>query len=204
MKTCAAAVLLFLCFFTQAHSQPKQCYSYDYLKAEKRIWSYLLRKDNFEYLSDDLSGREVFNTKQELYKKGTIIPIPVLQFQIGKVVNAESLQINSLFSADYAQFTAFLMNREELASVIISSPGLQRPNSKRIGGMGTTDPATATSIYSLFKNKKICFFYAAPRFRYAYFENNNYIYFDIEKKLMVTLSASEYVADYKRYFNIKQ
>ncbi len=201
MKTCAATALLFLCSLVQAFSQPKQCYSYDYLKAEKAIWTYLLRKDNFEVFSDDLSGHEVFNDKQELYRKGTVIPIPVLRFEPSTAVNGEILQLNSLFTTDYSHFIAFLMNREELANIIISSP--QYPNSKRIESMGTTDPATAASVYGLFKNKKICFFYDAPRFRYAYFENNNYVYYDIEKKVMITLSARDYVADYKRYFNLK-
>ncbi|MGI4821993.1 MAG: hypothetical protein ACRYFV_12365 [Janthinobacterium lividum] len=201
MKTYAAVALLFLCFFTKAHSQPKQCYSYDYLKAEKAIWTYLLRKDNFEVFSDDLSGREVFNDKQELYRKGTIVPVPVLRFEPSKVVDGENLQLNSCFITYYSQFIAFLMNREKLANIIVSSP--QYPSSKRIESMGATDPTTAASVYNLFKNKKICFFYDAPRFRYAYFENNNYIYYDIEKREMVTLSASDYVADYKRYFDLK-
>ena len=61
----------------------------------------------------------------------------------------------------------------------------------------------AIIVYDLFKSKKICFFYDKPRFRYAYFENNNYIYYDIEKKSMITLSASECVADYNRYFSLK-
>ncbi|QKG53113.1 hypothetical protein [Hymenobacter sp. BRD67] len=201
MKTYVAAALLLLCFFTRAYSQPKQCYSYDYLKAEKAIWTYLLRKDNFEIFSDDLSGREVFNDKQELYRKGTVIPIPVLRFEPSSIANGENLQLNSLFTTDHSHFIAFLMNRKELANIIVSSP--QYPNSKRIESMGATDPETATIVYDLFKNKKICFFYDALRFRYAYFENNNYIYYDIEKRAMITLSASDYVADYKRYFNLK-
>ena len=69
--------------------------------------------------------------------------------------------------------------------------------------MGATDSAVAVIVYDLFKGKKICFFYDKPRFRYAYFENNNYIYYDTEKKSMITLSASECVADYKRYFSLK-
>jgi hypothetical protein len=202
MKTYATTVLLSFGLFTQAYSQPKQCYSYDYLKAEKAIWTYLLRKDNFEIFSDDLSGHEVFNDKQELYRKGTIIPIPVLRFELNKLAgNNEKVQLNSLFTTDYSQFLAFLMNGKELANIVVSSP--QHLKSKRIENIGGIDPATAAIVYDLFKNRKICFFYDAPRFRYAYFESNNYTYYDIEKRAMITLSASDYVADYKRYFNLK-
>jgi hypothetical protein len=204
MKTFTFTALLFFCFLTHAFSQPKQCYAYDYWKSEKRVWTYLFKGDNFEYLSDDLNGHEVFNTKQELIHKGTFIPIPVLRFELSQLPEqGETLQLNSLFTADYSIFTGFLMNQEQLANVLISSLSLQNPRSKRIGGMGTTDSATAIRIYSLFKDKKVCFFYDVPRFRYAYFENNKYVYYDLEKREMVTLSPSDYVADYKRYFNIK-
>ncbi len=203
MKNFTAIILLLLFFFTQAHAQPKNCYSYDYLKAEKRVWSYLFKSDHFEYLSDDLSGHEVFNTKKELARKGTFIPIPVLRIDLSRIAaQNDSIQLNSLFAADYSAFTGFLMNQEQLANLIISGASQSR-NPKRIDNMGAIGSAPAIIIYDLFKNKKVCFFYDKPRFRYAYFDNNNYIYYDTEKKSMVTLSASTYVADYKRYFNLK-
>jgi hypothetical protein len=203
MKTCTAAILLFLCSILPAFSQPKQCYSYDYLKAEKRVWSYLFKGDNFEYLSDDLLGHEVFNTKQELANKGTFIPIPVLRLDLSRIVAPnDSLQVNSLYTTDYSSFTGFLINREQLANLIISGAS-QRLTSKRIDNMGAADSASALALYGLFKSKKICFFYDKPRFRYAYFENNKYIYYDSTTKEFVTLSASQCLADYKYYFNIK-
>lgn len=203
MKTCAAVVLLFLCSFLPAFSQPKQCYSYDYLKAEKRVWSYLFRSDNFELLSDDILGREVFNTKRELASKGTFIPIPVLQFDLSRITTQnDSSQLNSLYTTDYTAFTGFLMNREQLANLIISGAS-QKLNSKRVENMGVIDSASAIVIYTLFKNKKICFFYDKPRFRYAYFENNKYVYYDNTTKEFITLSSSQCIADYKHYFNIK-
>ena len=202
MKTSVATALLFFCS-SQAYSQTKQCFSYNYLKAEKKVWSYLFRGDNFEYLSDDISGHEVFNTKRELAHKGTFIPIPVLHLDISRATaNDDISQLSSLFETDYSTFTGLLLNQEQLASLIISGAN-QRPNSKRIKNMGSSDSAMAIIVYDLFKSKKICFFYDKPRFRYAYFENNNYIYYDIEKKSMITLSASECVADYNRYFSLK-
>jgi hypothetical protein len=203
MKTCAAAILLFFCSLLPAFSQPKQCYSYDYLKAERRVWSYLFRGDNFEYLSDDLLGHEVFNTKHELANKGTFIPIPVLRLDLSRIIAPnDSLQVNSLYTTDYSAFTGFLMNREQLANLIVSGAS-QQLNSKRIDNMGALDSALAFTLYDLFKSKKACFFYDKPRFRYAYFEDNRYVYYDSDNKKFVALNASQCLADYKYYFNIK-
>ena len=202
--TCIAAASFFICSLTQAFSQPKQCYSYDYLKSEKKIWTYLFKGDNLEYLSDDIAGREIFNSKQELRSKGTIIPIPVLRFDYNRVAQQdETIQLNSLFTPDYSVFTAFLMNREELQNLILSNSGYQYPDFRRIENVTPTDSSTAVSIYKIFNDGKACFFYDDSRGRYAYFRDNDYIYYNQKSKGFSTLSAKEYIADYKSYYSIK-
>lgn len=168
MKTYAAAASLLLYSSTQAYSQTKTCYTYNYDRSVWAIQRYLSADDNLEYLTGDYYFGRFFDIdKKQLIKKTDFIPLPSMwvDFEGGRLDTTQMLR--QLLTPHYQIYTGFLLEGSHLVTLLKSYSDVP-PGSKKIKGLGPTEDSESQLIYDLYRKNDLCIFFEPMLRTYAY------------------------------------